>query len=390
MKKENIMPTVVLSLICVTVSLLLAVINMVTKPIIEKAANDKANATLTVVLPEGQSFEEIDLSTVSLPASVTKAYKETNGKGYVFEMTVSGYKSGLVIMCGVDADGKITGTKYTASSETFGKENDLDGAYNGQAMDSFAPNIISGATKTSNGYADAVKAALQAHVIMGGGSVDLRDPAQILNDNCNAALGTEGLSFGKWFAVEVLDGVDAIYVSEGTNGVVMSVGEVFVGVGEDGKAVGADVDAEVTAKAEAAFIVYTASKLTEVSLPDGVGKSVLKAYKTETGNFVFELQAAGYGINGEYVASGEYIKLKVAISADGKIISTLTTYENETDGIGDVCATPEYYEKFNGTDAESCKNVENVSGATVTTSAYKSAIKQAFAAFDLMKGGDDK
>lgn len=387
MKKENIMPTIVLTVICVTVALLLAAVNMVTKPIIDKAANDKANATLTVVLPEGESFEEIDLSTVELPASVTKAYKETNGKGYVFEMSVSGYKSGLVIMCGVDAEGKITGSKYTASSETFGKEGDLDNAYNGQALDSFAPNIISGATKTSNGYADAVKAALQAHVIMGGGSVDLRDPAQILNDNCNAALGTEGLTFTKWFAVEILDGVDAIYTAEGTKSVVMSIGEAFVGVGEGGKAVGADVDADAKAKAEAAYAVYTASELTEATLPEGASKNVLKAYKTATGNFVFELQAAGYGINGEYVASGEYIKLKVAISADGKIISTLTTYENETDGIGDVCATPEYYEKFNGTDSETYKNVENVSGATVTTSAYKSAIKQAFAAFDLMKGG---
>lgn len=390
MKKENIMPTVVLSVICVAVALLLAVVNVVTKPIIDKAANDKANATLVVVLPEGESFEEIDLTTVELPASVTKAYKETNGKGYVFEMSVSGYKSGLVIMCGVDAEGKITGSKYTASSETFGKENDLDNAYNGQALDSFTPNIISGATKTSNGYADAVKAALQAHVIMGGGSVDLRDPAQILNDNCNAALGTEGLTFTKWFAVEVLDGVDAIYTTEDAKGVVMSIGEAFVGVGEDGKAVGADADADTKAKAEAAYAVYTASKLSEVTLPESVSKSVLKAYATETGNLVFELQAAGYGINGEYVASGEYIKLKVAISADGKIISTLTTYENETDGIGDVCATPEYYEKFNGTTSETFTGVENVSGATVTTSAYKSAIKQAFAAFDLMKGGDEK
>lgn len=390
MKKENIMPTVVLSVICIAVALLLAVVNMVTKPIIDKAANDKANATLVVVLPEGEGFEEIDLTTVELPASVTKAYKETNGKGYVFEMTVSGYKSGLVIMCGVDAEGKITGSKYTASSETFGKEGDLDNAYNGQALDSFTPNIISGATKTSNGYADAVKAALQAHVIMGGGSVDLRDPAQILNDNCNAALGTEGLTFTKWFAVEVLDGVDAIYTAEGTKSVVMSIGEAFVGVGEDGKAVGADVAADAKAKAEAAYAVYTASKLSEVTLPEGASKNVLKAYKTESGNYVFELQAAGYGINGEYYASGEYIKLQVAISAEGKIISTLTTYENETDGIGDVCATPEYYEKFNGTTSETYTGVENVSGATVTTSAYKSAIKQAFAAFDLMKGGDEK
>ena len=387
MKKENIMPTVVLSVICVAVALLLAVVNMVTKPIIDKAANDKANATLTVVLPEGESFEEIDLSTVELPASVTKAYKETNGKGYVFEMSVSGYKSGLVIMCGVDAEGKITGSKYTASSETFGKENDLDNAYNGQALDSFAPNIISGATKTSNGYADAVKAALQAHVIMGGGSVDLRDPAQILNDNCNAALGTEGLTFTKWFAVEVLDGVDAIYTAEGTKSVVMSIGEAFVGVGEDGKAVGADVDADAKAKAEAAYAVYTASKLSEVTLPEGVSKNVLKAYATETGNLVFELQAAGYGINGEYHTSGEHILIRVAITADGKILDCFTISQSESEKVGDVCATEEFTTRFDGKTEADLDGVDGVAGATITFTGYKEALRRCFTAVTILEGG---
>ena len=91
--------------------------------------------------------------------------------------------------------------------------------------------------------------------------------------------------------------------------------------------------------------------------------------------------------NGCECERGEYIKLKVAITAEGKIISTLTTYENETDGIGDVCANPEYYEQFNGTDKDSYASVENKTGATVTTSAYKGAIKLAFTTLDLIKGG---
>lgn len=386
--KKKFMPSIALTSICLVVALLLAAVNTITGPIIKAAADNKANETLLVVLPDGESFEEVDLSTVTLPAVVTKAYKETTGKGFVFEMSVSGYQSGLVVMCGIDAEGKIVASKYTASKETYGKENELDGAYNGQTLDGFAPVMISGATKTSNGYASAIEAALQAYVILSGGSVDLRDPAQILNDNCNAALGTEGKTFAKWFAVEVLEGVDALYLSEGTEGAVAKIGELFVGIGADGKAMAADgATAEMSAAAEAAYAAYKASVLTEVTLPEGANKNVLGAWTTASGNYVFEIQAAGYGINGEYGASGEYIKLKIAITADGKIISTLTTYENETDGIGDVCATPEYYEQFNGTTVDTYKDVANVTGATVTTSAYKGAVKLAFTTFDLIKGG---
>lgn len=389
-KSNNIMPTVVLSCICAIVALLLSVINMVTGPIIEEARNAAANEALLVVLPEGEAFEEVDLSTVTLPSIVTKAYKETSGKGFVFQVSSTGYQPGLVIMCGINADGSIVNTKYIESKETYGKENELDGAYNGQTLDSFAPQMISGATKTSGGYRDAVEAALQSFIIMSGGTVDLRDPAQILNDNCNAALGTEGLTFTKWFAVEVLEGVDAIYTAEGNDGAVAKIGDTFIGIGADGVAVTTEADADAIASAEAAFAVYSTSTLTDITLPEGASDKVLSAKQTASGNYVFELHAAGYGINGEYVASGEYIKLKVAITADGKIISTLTLYENETDNIGDICATPEYYEQFNGTTVDTYKDVPNASGATVTTSGYKSAIKLAFTTLDLIKGGAEQ
>lgn len=384
---KNIKPTIVLSCICMAVALILSAINMVTGPIIEEQRAAAASGALLVVFPDGGSFEDVDLSTVTLPSIVTAAWKETSGKGYVFRMNATGYQSGLVIMCGVDAEGKITGSKYLESKETYGKENDLDNAYNGQALDGFTPVMIGGATKTSTGYKDAVEAALQSFVIMSGGSVDLRTPEQILADNCNAALGTEGLSFTKWFAVEVLEGVDALYTADGNDGAVALIGETYVGVGADGKIVADALDAETAAKAEAAFAAYKASALAEIALPEGASKNVLGAWQTASGNYIFELQAAGYGINGEYVASGEYIKLKVALTADGKIISVLTTYENETDGIGDVCATPDYYEQFNGMTVDTYKDVPNVSGATVTTSAYKNAIKLAFTTLDLIKGG---
>ena len=386
MKKSNILPTVVLSAICVTVALLLAVVNSVTAPIIEAARAAQANEALLVVFPDGEDFEEMDITDAGLPASVVKAYKETSGKGFVFQVSSTGYKPGLIVMCGVDNEGKVTGTKCLESNETNGVEGSLDGKFNTMTLDTLTVDVIASSTKTCEGYRDAVKAALQAQIICSGGSVDIRDPEQILQDNCNAALGTEGLTFKKWFAVEEIAGVDALYLPENAEGAVAKVGDLFVGVNASGEVVTPGEEfAEITEVVKNAYAIYSASVLTEITLPEGVSQRVVGAWKTASGNYVFEIEAAGYGINGEYVASGEYVRLKVALTAEGVIISTLTTYQNETAGIGDVCMTPEYYEQFNGTTIDSYNSVENVTGATVTTSGYKRAVKTAFDTLALVK-----
>ena len=99
-------------------------------------------------------------------------YKETSGKGYVFRVESTGYKSGMVIMVGVDAEGKITGTKCISTQDTFNKEPEINGKYDGQTLSDFAPYMIGGATMTSTGYKDAVNAALQANVLVSGGKLD--------------------------------------------------------------------------------------------------------------------------------------------------------------------------------------------------------------------------
>ena len=394
--KTKIMPIVVLSAICITVALLLSVVNMFTGPIIEAALNDKANTALLEVLPDGKNFTELALDE-SYPAAVDMAYKADGG--FVFQMTVTGKSSGLVIMCGIDEGGKIVATKVIANAETPAYAEKVfpntDAAYKGMDMAGFEPYLVSGATLTSKAYSEAVKAALQAFAIANGGEVDLRTPEEILQDNLNLALGTEGKTFEKWFATEEI-GADALYITDG--GVVALADGYYVGISADGNVSTEGVNAETGEKqtigdgtyatVNSAYVVYSGATLTEVTLPEGAHKNVLAAYATESGNYVFELKAAGYGINGEWHTSGEYIKLKVAISSEGKIISTLTTYQSESEGIGDICANPDYYEQYNGKDAESYGSVENVAGATYTTSGYKKAIGYAFKAFELLKGGE--
>ena len=386
MTKSKFMPSVVLGSICIAVALLLSVINMFTAPIIEAANDKKANAALLEVLPDGEDFETLDISGGKYPSEITAAYRETSGKGYVFQMTVTGYKSGLVIMCGIDADGKITGATYIASNETLSAEVGLGDRFVGFDKETISTDIIAGPTAklTTEAYYRAIEAALNGYIVASGGSVDLRDPEQILNDSLNAALGTEGKTFEKWFAVEELTGVDAIYISDA--GQVVKVGEEFVGFDLDSSVVGAPSEAAMQT-ATAALDTFKASKLNDVVLPEGTSRDVLSAKVTDSGNYVLELRASGYGKTDNYGSSGEYIKIKVAISADGKIISTLTTYQNESKNIGDACADPSYYEQYNGKDAQSVDSVSNISGATITSTGYKKAIKLAFETVELIKGG---
>ena len=413
MKKNTLMPAIVLGAIFIVVSLILSGVNMITGPIIEAHQNAAANEALLVVLPEGKNFEEIEI-TSDYPASVTKGYKADGG--FVFQMTVTGKSAGLVIMCGIDTDGKVVGTKVIANEETpayadkvFPSVEGLDGSYMGMGLDGFEPYLVSGATLTSRAFGEAIKAALQAAVLAAGGSVDTRTPEQILQDNCNTALGTDGVKFTKWFALEALDGIDAVYTAENDGGRVYVIGEAFIGV-KNGAVVGADVSEADSDKVLAADTAIGAITLEDVAKPTGTKATVKSIKKASNGAYVFELAANGYQAWFEY-GDGTPITIKLSISADGKIIDVLTVSHHETAGLGDACATEDYYEQYrgkengdviissnypdhNGTDLipEGSTDVGAIAGATYTTVGYQTAIKNAFAAFELLtaEGGDQQ
>ena len=104
------------------------------------------------------------------------------------------------------------------------------------------------------------------------------------------------------------------------------------------------------------------------------------------------MRAAGYGINGgnEYhPASGEYIYLRVSMTDEGKIIDCVTISEEETDGIGSACAEESFYGQFIGKDEATYKEIDAISGATMTTNGYLTAIGRAFDAVKIFEGGKD-
>ena len=164
--KSKIMPTAVLGIICLVSALLLALINIPTEAKIKENQSIKENAALYEVYKEAGLFTPINnFADYNLPAEITAVSAASNG-GYVFKLEVSGYKPGLVIMCGVDGDGKITGVKDIASSETWGHESYYNEAYVGTSSSDLDRLVATGATpnsETSKGYYNAMSAALSAY-----------------------------------------------------------------------------------------------------------------------------------------------------------------------------------------------------------------------------------
>ncbi len=390
--KKYLRSIISLTAVCAIVALLMGVTNYFTAPIIKQRENDAASDALKVVLPDGEGFEKIDISKYTLPKTVDEAYSEKNG-GYVFKMITAGYGSNFVIMCGINSDGVVKGTKVISSSETLGVENEYGDKLVGATVDTVdGVDTVSGATKTTAAYKNAIKDALMSFDILGGKEVDIRDEAQILADNLSAALPQGAGKFSKEFiSVRIDESVSAVYKAENGAGYVVVLGEIFVGVDSENNVVTADVDESIKTTA-----TDTAKKLESVTLEElditnltALPKQIQKVFVTNEYNYVFEIRCAGYGIEGGnqwHPASGEYIYIKVSLDKENKIIDCYTMSEEETDGIGSVCADEKFYGQFAGKDKNNYSEIDAISGATITTNGYLKGVKAAFEAFEILNG----
>ena len=382
--KKAIKSTVVLVGICAVMAILLALTNALTAPIIAENQNAAANQALLQVMPNGEGFESVEFDAEKLPKTIKEVFKEKNG-GYVFNMETTGYGAGLLIMCGINADGTVSGVVCLGSSETLGHEKTFGANFAGKdAAGVDAVDTISGATKTTAAFKGAVKDALNAAIILGGGSVDLRTEEEILNDNLSAALPAGEGKFGKVFITEVIEGIDAVYAAENGKGYVYVIGEQFVAVDEAG-----NTDNETVAAAHAILSVSTAEDIDLSAFADLPAK-LLSAKKTATGNYILETKGAGYGIKGGddyHPASGKYIEIRICLTPEGKILDVITTFQEESQGIGDACANEKFYGQFDGKTEGDYKEIDAIGGATMTTNGYLEAIEVAFASMKILEGG---
>ena len=69
--KNNIKNLSVFVCICTVITLLLSITNYFTAPIILKNQNASANKALLEVMPDGVGFELVDISSYTLPSTVS-------------------------------------------------------------------------------------------------------------------------------------------------------------------------------------------------------------------------------------------------------------------------------------------------------------------------------
>ena len=288
----------------------------------------------------------------------------------------------MVIMCGVDANGNVTGAICLSSNETLGHEKTFGEKFTGKdAAGVDAVDTFSGATKTTAAYKNAIKDALNTAIILGGGDVDIRTEEEILLDNLSAALPAAEGKFSKPFLTEVLPGIDAVWEADNGKGWVYVMGEEFIPVDASGNTANKTV-----ADAHAILSASTRTDL-DLSTFQGLPEQLISAEKTDTGNFVLEINAAGG--NEYHPASGKYIVIRVSMTADGKIIDTLTVSQEESKGFGDACADEKFYGQFDGKTEADYTKIDAISGATMTTNGYLKAIERAFASVKILKGGSN-
>ena len=75
------------------------------------------------------------------------------------------------------------------------------------------------------------------------------------------------------------------------------------------------------------------------------------------------------------------------MTIEGKIIDCYTVYQAETQGIGSACAEEKFYGQFVGKTKDDYNTIDSISGATLTTNGYKTAVLRAFESVAILKGG---
>ena len=114
-------------------------------------------------------------------------------------------------------------------------------------------------------------------------------------------------------------------------------------------------------------------KLEIENLPD----RVTEVYTANNGSgYVFMLTTKGYG--------GD-MKLICGMKTDGTIEQCKTLSHAETSGLGSKTAEDPYRNQYCGKNSDTLSEVDAITGATISSTAYKNAIEDAFKAYDMVK-----
>ena len=165
-----------LLIITAVVAAVLAGVNSITKPAIDKLTAEKTQKAIELVLPGGG--ESVDFPATDL---VSKVY--ASDTGYAIEVTPGGFDNTITMMVGVDKAGNVLGISIISHTETAGlgavaaAETPAGVAFRDQFVgqsgsvsvtkDGGEMDAITGATITSRAICVGVNAALECVAKMG-------------------------------------------------------------------------------------------------------------------------------------------------------------------------------------------------------------------------------
>lgn len=402
-------------------------VQKLTAPLAEKNALAALLTPLYEVLPGTTGFEKLwavgdeatELSNV--PETVKAIYKSENESGYAASLSTTAGFTGepMEIALGIGTDGKITGASLITYPDTKDFGADYPASFIGQDSALSGAELVSGATYSSSAFKNAISDAMLALVDNGLISTGNKPDWQILTEllmsvypgmtnpsgiaEFETAEAAEGSFTYITHEMKPLnqDGYACIAAYDGNSYLVMFNSsmccEVFDTAGNDVTA-GANEAMIKEAEGKAAeYIADNASKdakkikkLADVEADDvtqipleGVYSSVSNAFRvSKGGSEMFGFAVRSYGYSNQALVSYWLVDEsgKIAAMTAPEFIlmgEYYTAYELDEDA---------YKAGFEGiSEATYTGNEVLISGATVTSDAIGSALKDVFSAYNTLK-----
>ena len=160
--KDNILPTIILTIICTAAALLLTLAHEVTKDSIAERKELKFSKTVEQLFGEC----EIKMLDQNFGYDEIKNIAVTTDRRTAVEIVADGYsKGGIDVLIGFDESGAVTGIEFVSLGETPGLGSTVRDQewfreqFIGSTDDSYSFDAISGATFSSKGMKHAVDTA---------------------------------------------------------------------------------------------------------------------------------------------------------------------------------------------------------------------------------------
>ena len=163
---EYAKPIAVLAVICLVTSLLLAVTNNFTAPVIEENERRVAQAAYHELLPTAETFDTVEGWTTP---NVLEIVTDPASGSYVIKAQGQGFGGMVPVIVAFGSDGNIIAVKFLENSETKGygsrlyEQPEWASQFTGMPAENFAISDIdalSGATMSTKGAVAGINAAI--------------------------------------------------------------------------------------------------------------------------------------------------------------------------------------------------------------------------------------